>query len=62
MYTNEYIERRNMVIIERMRDLNDEFTRLIEDIILLDKEEIEIRLGSLIEDLIELDNQLSVLE
>jgi len=51
-----------MEIIEKMRDLNGEFTRLIEDIILLDKEEIEIRLGSLIEDLIELDNQLSVLE
>ena len=55
-----------MEIIEKMRDLNSEFTRLIEDItpttLMLDKEEIEIRLGSLIEELIELDNQLSVLE
>jgi hypothetical protein len=55
-----------MEIIEKMKDLNSEFTRLVEDITLTtliqDKEEIRIILGSLIEDLIELDDQLSVLE
>ena len=55
-----------MEIIEKMRNLDDLITELVEDVAsvtsIQHKEEMKTILGSLIEDLIELDNQLSVLE
>lgn len=55
-----------MEITEKIRDLEDLVVKLVEDVAsvtsIQHKEEIRITLGSLIEDLIELDNQLSMLE